>query len=122
MTNMDRRAFLRRGALFVPAMAFAIEEAKSGLLTGWVRRLFPGFGPGTLRAPLYPPSEGGFVGLDRILREVYQPMLEADLFTDSALAELFAPDPGPVAPTGGRYIDLRYDFRLGTVVPLQAVD
>ena len=105
MTTMDRRAFLRRGALFVPAAALAIEEAKSGLVTGWVRRFFPGFGPGTLRAPVYPPGGNDFAALSRVLREVYEPLIAAELTRDSAIMELFDPVPAP-ATGRGMYIPL----------------
>ena len=109
MTTMDRRAFLRRGALFVPAATLAIEEAKSGLVTGWVRRLFPGFGPGTITRTLkYQGGYDDFAAYRDVMRDVWDPLMRsmiADLERDSAITELFARDTGSVGG-GGLYIPI----------------
>lgn len=119
---MNRREFLRRGALFVPATAIAIEEARSGLLTRWVRKLFPGFGPGTLRPvaglgdadAFYAGGMGGgktFAELDALMRKIYAEPLGRDLLNDSTLLDLFARDvPGDVDLGGGMYIEVAHDF------------
>lgn len=113
MTTMDRRQFLRRGALIVPAAALATEEARSGLVTGWVRRFFPGFGPGTITRTL--KYQGGYaddlaraqVELNRQMSEYIAQIIEADLQREAAITALFA-KPSESIGGSGLYVEVRH--------------
>jgi len=57
MTDLTRRRFLVRVPLVVAGTVAAAEAARSDVIRTWVRRVWPGFGAGTLRQapPVWPP-------------------------------------------------------------------
>ena len=69
MTDLTRRRFLVRVPLVVAGTVAAAEAARSDVIRTWVRRVWPGFGAGTLRQapPVWPPV--GDLGPDAFYAE-----------------------------------------------------